>query len=176
MKKILSCLLSFCLLFGLGVYNINHSMPIKASDIDTKIINEPFKTEELNHVFTQKELIGTEYEGKNVEVKNGIIYAEGRSVVAVAVYLYTVTGWLLVGYMTNGTFQAIVDYGSDVYDAASYAKEAWNRYQNMVKSVYANVTAKTSTVYLTNGNICYRQNQNYYVCNYSIRPEESSDW
>ncbi len=175
MKKLLSCLLSFCLLFGLVVFNTNNSMPIKANNINIEIINEPLKNEELNHVFTQKELIGTEYEGKNVEVENGVMYVEGRSVVVAAVYLYTVAGWVIVGYMANGTFQAIVDYVSDVEDAASYAKEAWNRYQNMVKSVYANVSNKTSTVYLTNGNICYRQNQNYYVCNYSLRPDESSD-
>lgn len=175
MKKLLSCLLTFCLFFGLGIYNINNLTPVKASEINIKIADEPFEGEKFNHIFTQDELEGTEYEGQNVKVKDGIMYVENRSVVAAVVYLYTISGWIIVGYMANGTFQAVVDYGSDVYDAAQYAKEAWSRYQTMVKSVYANVSAKTSTVYLTNGNVCYRQNQNYYVCNYSLRPEEDSD-
>lgn len=111
MKKLLSCLLAFCLLCGLGIYNINNSIPVKANDTNIEIINEPLKGEEFNHVFTQEELKGTEYEGKNVEVRDGVMYVKGPA----------------------------------------------------------------STVYLTNGNICYRQSYNTYACKYSLRPDEDSD-
>ena len=58
MKKLLSCLLAFCLLCGLGIYNINSSILVKANDTNIEIIHEPFKGEEFNHVFTQEELKG----------------------------------------------------------------------------------------------------------------------
>lgn len=45
MKKLLSCLLAFCLLCGLGIYNINSSIPVKANDTNIEIIHEPFKGE-----------------------------------------------------------------------------------------------------------------------------------
>ena len=44
-----------------------------------------------------------------------------------------------------------------------------------VKTVYANVAAKTATASLKDGNICVRQSPNTYVCGYSLRPEEDSD-
>lgn len=71
MKKLLSCLLAFCLLCGLGIYNINSSIPVKANDTNIEIIHEPFKGEEFNHVFTQEELKGTEYEGKTLKYEMG---------------------------------------------------------------------------------------------------------
>ena len=37
MKKLLSCLLAFCLLCGLGIYNINSSMPVKANDTNIEM-------------------------------------------------------------------------------------------------------------------------------------------
>ena len=107
MKKLLSCLLAFCLLCGLGIYNINSSIPVKANDTNIEIIHEPFKGEEFNHVFTQEELKGTEYEGKNVEVRDGVMYVEGRSVVAMACYLWATSSYVLVGWMASGQFQEI---------------------------------------------------------------------
>ena len=72
MKKLLSCLLVFCMLFSLGIYNTYvTTTQIKANDINVEIINEPLEGEEFNHVFTQKELKGTGYEGKNVKIVNG---------------------------------------------------------------------------------------------------------
>ena len=62
-----------------------------------------------------------------------------------------------------------------VKKAYDYAKEIWAIYQNRVKTVYANVAAKTATASLKDGNICVRQSPNHYVCGYSLRPEEDSD-
>ena len=173
MKKLLSCLLTFCMLFGLGIYNINNSMPIEARDTNIEIIDEPLEGEEFNHIFTQQELKGTEYEGKNVEVKDGVMYVEGRSVAAAAVYLYTVAGWAIVGYISSGgSFQAIVDYTDQVMTAAQFAKEAWAVYQNRVKTVYANVAAYTATVNLTDGNVCVRQSASRYACKFEGTPDK----
>lgn len=173
MKKLLSCLLAFCLLCGLGIYNINNSIPVKANDTNIEIINEPLKGEEFNHVFTQEELKGTEYEGKNVEVRDGVMYVEGRSVVAMACYLWATSSYVLVGWMASGQFQATVDW----FDRASLAfdlmVDAWNRFGPSASSTY--VKGSASTVYLTSGNICYRQSHNTYACKYSLRPDEDSD-
>ena len=173
MKKLLSCLLALCLLCGLGIYNINSSILVKANDTNIEIIHEPFKGEEFNHVFTQEELKGTEYEGKNVEVRDGVMYVEGRSVVAMACYLWATSSYVLVGWMASGQFQATVDW----FDRASLAfdlmVDAWNRFGPSASSTYVNGSA--STVYLTSGNICYRQSSNTYACKYSLRPDEGSD-
>ena len=138
-------------------------------------VNEPLEGEEFNHVFTQKELKGTGYEGKDVKIVNGEVYVDGRSA-GIAIYLFVQNAkWVLVGLMANGTIQALVDYGPDVKAAYDYAKEIWAIYQNRVKAVYANVAAKTATASLKDGNICVRQSPNHYVCGYSLRPEEDSD-
>ena len=173
MKKLLSCLLAFCLLCGLGIYNINSSIPVKANDTNIEIIHEPFKGEEFNHVFTQEELKGTEYEGKNVEVRDGVMYVEGRSVTAMACYLWATSSYVLVGWMASGKFQATVDWFTKAYEAYSLFKESWDRYNYNAKSTY--VKGPASTVYLTNGNICYRQSYNTYACKYSLRPDEDRD-
>lgn len=60
------------MLFSLGIYNTYvTTTQIKANDINVEIINEPLEGEEFNHVFTQKELKGNGYEGKNVKIVNG---------------------------------------------------------------------------------------------------------
>lgn len=176
MKKLLSCLLVFCMLFSLGIYNTYvTTTQIKANDINVEIINEPLEGEEFNHVFTQKELKGTEYEGKDVKIVNGEVYVDGRSA-GIAIYLLVQNvKWVLVGLMANGTIQALVEYGPEVEEAYGYAKEIWAIYQNRVKTVYANVAAKTASASLKDGNICVRQSPNHYVCGYSLRPEEDSD-
>lgn len=175
MKKLLSCLLAFCMLFSLGIYNTYvTTTQIKANDINVEIINEPLEGEEFNHVFTQKELKGTGYEGKDVKIVNGEVNVDGRSA-GIAIYLLVQAKWVLIGLMTNGTIQALVDYGPDAKDAYDYAKEIWAIYQNRVKAVYANVAAKTASASLKDGNICVRQSPNHYVCGYSLRPEEDSD-
>ena len=56
-----------------------------------------------------------------------------------------------------------------------FKNEIWAIYQNRVKTVYANVAAKTATASLKDGNICVRQSPSTYVCGYSLRPEEDSD-
>lgn len=104
MKKLLSCLLAFCMLFSLGIYNTYvTTTQIKANDINVEIINEPLEGEEFNHVFTQKELKGTGYEGKDVKIVNGEVYVDGRSA-GIAIYLFVQNAkWVLVGLMANGT-------------------------------------------------------------------------
>lgn len=175
MKKLLSCLLAFCLLCGLGIYNINSSILVKANDTNIEIIHEPLEGEEFNHVFTQKELKGTGYEGHDVKVINGEVYVDGRSA-GIAIYLLVQNvKWVLVGLMANGTIQALVEYGPEVEEAYGYAKEIWAIYQNRVKTVYANVAAKIASASLKDGNICVRQSPSHYVCGYSLRPEEDSD-
>jgi hypothetical protein len=173
MKKLLSCLLAFCLLCGLGIYNTNSSIPVKANDTNIEIINEPLKGEEFNHVFTQEELKGTEYEGKNVEVRDGVMYVEGRSVVAMACYLWATSSYVLVGWMASGQFQATVDWFDKASLAYDLIKDAWNRFGPSASSTY--VKGSASTVYLTSGNVCYRQSSNTYACKYSLRPDEDSD-
>lgn len=170
MKKLLACLLTFCMLFGLVFYNSSNTMIVKANDTKIEVIDEPLKGEEFNHVFSQEELKGTEYEGKNVEVRDGIMYVEGRSVVAMACYLWATSSYILVGYMASGQFQATVDW----FDRASLAYDlivdAWNRFGSSASSTY--VKGSSSTVYLKSGNVCYRQTASYYVCNYSIDPDK----
>ena len=172
MKKLLSCLLTFCMLFGFGIYNTNTSMSVKANDTNIEIIDEPLEGEEFNHVFTQEELKGTEYEGKNVEVRDGVMYVEGRSV-GISIYLLVQgTKWVLVGLMANGTIQALVDYGPDVKTAYDYAREIWAIYQNRVQTVYANVAAQTATANLKDGNVCVRQSANRYACKFEGTPDK----
>jgi hypothetical protein len=128
---------------------------------------------EYNHVFTQEELKGTEYEGKNVEVRDGVMYVEGRSVVAMTCYLWATSSYVLVGWMASGQFQATVDWFDKASLAYDLIKDAWNRFGPSASSTY--VKGSASTVYLTNGNICYRQSYNTYACKYSLRPDEGSD-
>lgn len=148
--------------------------PVVIINKDTDSRLKQLEGEEFNHVFTQKELKGTGYEGKDVKIVNGEVYVDGRSA-GIAIYLLVQAKWVLIGLMTNGTIQALVDYGPDVKEAYDYAKEIWAIYQNRVKTVYANVAAKTATASLKDGNICVRQSPNHYVCGYSLRPEEDSD-
>ena len=61
----------------------------------------------------------------------------------------------------------------DGYEAYDLIKDAWNRFGTSASSTY--VKGSASTVYLTNGNICYRQSYNTYACKYSLRPDEDSD-
>lgn len=173
MKKILTCLLTFCMLFGLGFSNISNTITVQANDTNIDIIHKPLKGEEFNHVFTQDELKNTEYDGQKVEIKNGEVYVnENRAAATIAIYLLTKGSWVLVGLMTNGTIQALVDNSPDVLTAYNYAKEVCAIYQNRAKSVYANATARTATAYLTDGNQCVRASSSRYVCKYSVDPDK----
>ena len=170
MKKLLSCLLAFCMLFGLGIYNINNSMPVKANDDNIEIIDEPLEGEAFNHVFTQQELKGTKYEGKNVEVKDGVMYVEGRSVAAMACYLWATSSYVLVGYIASGQFEATVEWFKTAHQAYSLFKDAWNRFTYSASSTYVNGNA--ATVYLNNGNVCVRQSASRYACKFEGTPDK----
>jgi phosphoribosyl-AMP cyclohydrolase len=167
-EKILSVILACCTILG---FSLNNMTSVYAN-VNALHTTEVRFEEEGYYKFTQKELKNTEYSGHTIEVINSEVYVDGRSIVAIVVYLYTVSGWIIVGYMANGTFQAIVDFNTDVFEAKTYAIDAWNTYRNTVKSVYANTKSHTATVYLSNGSVCYRQSANTYACSYDIEPDK----
>lgn len=170
MKKLLACLLTFCMLFGLSFYNSPNTMTVKANDTNIEVIDEPLRGEEFNHVFSQEELKGTEYEGKNVEVKDGVMYVEGRSVTVMAAYLWVSASYVLVGYMASGQFQATVDWFDKASLAYDLIVDAWNRFGSSASSTY--VKGSSSTVYLKSGNECVRVSSSRYVCKYSVDPDK----
>lgn len=166
MKKLLNLLLALFLGFGM-VQGINAN----ERGEEHEVLKEQ---EELpkNYVFTDAELQGTEYEGCEVEVRDGVLYVDGRSVTSVLIWIYYNAHYVLAAYLAaGGTVTYTQNYPPGLASwAIQTVRNAWNSYQNMTE-VYLNSNQTINNFRLSNGNQCVPTGSTY-ACMYSLGNED----
>ena len=177
MKKLLSCLLAFCMLFGLGIMNFKTTFQIKADEQEYVVMDEYpnnviMDESTLNHTFSTVELTGTEFEGKHVEAIDGKLYVNGRIVASLQMWLLVGAGYKLVAYLTYSGVLTMIDSSHPEFPDGIFReiRNKWAVYQDMVATFSRNSNDfygfKTS-----GGNECYKTSGSTFACKYGMRPD-----
>ena len=137
MKKIITLIISLCLLVGVSGNTI---VSVNAKDSQEGYIvettesyseNQKEQLKKADHVFSQEELKNTLYAGKHVEVIDGKLYVENRAIGAVVLWLYVsgiprIIGWMAAGGLVTYTSNKILKT-----EVINQIKHAWNTYSDM---------------------------------------------
>lgn len=163
------------ILCSLGII-CNLITPISSND---EIVVNPIQIEYTsisapsNYQFSDEELLGTEFEGKKVEIIDGEFYVDGKSVLVTTVWLITQGSIIAVGLISNGTFQQLLDTYQLVDEAISTCLFYWNRYQ-IITDMYLNSSQQLTSFKMSDGNECAANpSGTSFACKFSLRGDES---
>lgn len=166
MKKILSFLMSFTLLFSLSLFPISANTNLNDNQ-EITVVSTEINAEE--YIVPNSELIGTSLEGKSVLVTYDKVFVDGQDVTrgagtAVAVFI----AGILAGYLIDGVLIYTTDYsGGELVAAGIQAlNKAYNAYKNMVTAYFAN-TSTLKSFKTSDGNECVPSpSGTYYNCKF----------
>lgn len=166
MKKILSFLMSFTLLFSLSLFPISANTNLNDNQ-EITVVSTEINAEE--YIVPNSELIGTSLEGKSVLVTHDKVFVDGQDIArvpgtAVAVFI----AGILAGYLIDGVLIYTTDYsGGELVAAGIQAlNRAYNAYRNMVTAYFAN-TSKLKSFKTSDGNECVpAPSGTYYNCKF----------
>lgn len=164
MKKILSCLLAFCMLF-IFIPNISETTYALEISIDPKIEKI---IEHQNVTFTKKQLRETKFKNDTVQIIDNQFYVNNTRSAGVTIFI----AGILAGYLIDGAIIYATGYsgGQLTANAISSLKSAWNSYRNMTTAYFSSYNSYLNSFTTSNGNECYRSGSKY-VCKYSTTPE-----
>lgn len=158
MKKIISIIVTLCLFIGISGATNNSVYAKEKSEeytIETKNYSEQQQEQlkQANYVFSQEELKGTQYAGQKVEIIEGTVYVDGKSIWTIIIWFYVhgvpkIAGWMAAGGVIKAADNYIIKS-----ELRSQLKMAWNRFGNDMTDAYAE-DQKLKSVKLSNGNQC----------------------
>jgi hypothetical protein len=126
--------------------------------------NQKEQLKKADYVFSQEELKNAHYEGKHVEVIDGQMYVDGKSVWAIVIWIYlsgypSLLGWMAAGGVVTSANGKIINK-----ELINEIKAAWNRYSDMTDT-YTTEKQKLKSIKISNGRICIvRPNGHGYDC------------
>lgn len=160
MKKVLSCLIVFCLSIGC----IGFSAHTVFADENSEIESVHIVTEDAYNFFVDGEdLKETALAGCTVEVIDGIAYVDA---VPASVSVSVMLAEILIAYLIDGVLVYITGYdGAELTaKAINSLVNAWNTYQDMVIAYFEAYNAYLASFTRSNGSSCVRITTTTYAC------------
>lgn len=164
LKKLIICTLITCTLTAATI-TISAEADGKVSDEKITIIQLENNEE---YTIPHKNLLGTNLEGKDVQIVNGVVYVNGERVLF---EILVFVGGIAAGYLIDGALIYYTGYsGGELTAQALRALNNFaNRNSNLAKVYLDNRSSTTVRSYITkNGQQCTLSgNGSMYVCAYS---------